>query len=426
MSAKSKGTIAGGIIWLAAILSTATSSVRSADWSGFRGPNSQGTTDDASIPTEWSDAQNLSWKVELPGRGFSSPIVVGPFVFATSYTSTENDLKDLKRNLVCIDRQTGKIAWTKSVASSSAVTRGPSFGTRHGFASHTPVSDGERVYVFFGNSGVVAFDLQGKQLWQTGVGSENAAMFGSAASPILYKDHVIVTAASESESIRALDKKSGKEVWKAEAAPLNRCYATPVIAKDAQGTDHMLISVPYELWGLNPANGKLKWFAETEVDTNSCPSVVTHEGIAYVIGGRSPGGRAAVRIGGKGDITKSNVLWSTNGGSYVPSPVLHQKHLYWVDDRGVAHCIDSATGEETNKTRLRGQFYASILLVRDKLYAVSRFNGTYVLEANPNMKQIASNQLKDESDFSASPAVSNGQLFLRSEEFLYCVQASKK
>lgn len=426
MSAKSPKTLAGNIIWLTAILSTSVSSSWSADWNRFRGPNSQGTTDDAAIPTEWSDNQHLSWKVELPGRGFSSPIVVGRFVFATSYTSTENDLKDLKRNLVCIDRQTGKITWSRSVASTVTESRGPSFGTRHGFASHTPVSDGEHVYVFFGNSGVIAFDLQGKQLWKTGVGSENASMFGSAASPILYKDHLIVTAASESESIRALDKTTGKEVWKAEAASLSRCYATPVIAQDAQGADHILVSVPYELWGLNPANGKLKWFAETEVDTNSCPSVVAHQGIAYVIGGRSPGGRAAVRIGGKGDVTKSNVVWSTNGGSYVPSPVLHQKHLYWVDDRGVAHCIDSSTGEETNRTRLPGQYYASILLVRDKLYAVSRFNGTYVLEANPKMTKIANNQFQDESDFSASPAVSNGQLFLRSEEFLYCVQSEKK
>ncbi|MEO1999824.1 MAG: PQQ-binding-like beta-propeller repeat protein [Planctomycetaceae bacterium] len=426
MSPKPQWTRVCGVVALTVCWTPVQAQLRAADWSAFRGANHQGTTADSKIPTEWSDSKNLGWKLELPGRGFSSPIVVGQSVFVTTYTSRSNDLKDLKRHLVCIDRQTGKISWSKGVESSTTQSRGASFGTRHGFASHTPVSDGERVYVFFGNSGVIAFDLQGQQLWQTGVGTESASMFGSAASPILHKDHVIVTAASESESIRALDKKTGKEVWKAEAGTLSRCYATPVIAQDAQGQDIVLISVPYELWGVNPANGKLKWYAETEVDTNSCPSVVTHDGIAYVIGGRAPGGRAAVRIGGKGDVTKSNVLWSTTGGSYVPSPVLYQSHLYWVDDRGVAHCIDATSGKETNKKRLRGQFYASMLLVRDKLYAVSRFSGTHVLEATPKLTQVASNTLDDESDFSASPAVSNGQLFLRSEKFLYCVQTTEK
>ncbi len=247
-------------------------------------------------------------------------------------------------------------------------------------------------------------------------------MFGSGASPILYKNRLIVTAAAESESIRALDKMTGKELWKSESSSLSRSYCTPVIVKNKNGEDDLVISVPYEVWSLNPDTGKLKWYAETKVDTNSCPSLVTKDGIVYVIGGRS-GGRAAIRLGGKGDVTKSNVLWSTNGGSYVSSPVLYKGNLYWINDRGVAYCVDAGTGKEVAKKRIGGQFYASLVLIKDKLYAVSRFSGTYVLDATPSLTQVAHNELSDESDFSASPAVSDGQLILRSDNYLYCLEA---
>ena len=125
----------------------------------------------------------------------------------------------------------------------------------------------------------------------------------------------------------------------------------------------------------------------------------------------------------KGDVSKSNVLWSTNGGSYVPSPVLHKGHLFWINDSGIAICVDAKTGKEVAKKRIGGQFYASAVLIKDRIYAVSRFSGTYVLEATPTLTQVAHNELSDKSDFSASPAVSDGQLILRSDEYLYCVEA---
>ena len=162
------------------------------------------------------------------------------------------------------------------------------------------------------------------------------------------------------------------------------------MVKNTKGEDELVISVPYEVWSLNPLDGKLKWYAETRVDTNSCPTVVIRDGVVYVIGGRS-GGRAAIRTGGKGDVTKSNVLWSTRGGSYVPSPVLHKGHLFWINDRGVAYCVDIKSGKELAKKRIGGQFYDSTVLIKDKIYAVSRFGGTYVLEATPELKQVAHN-----------------------------------
>ncbi|MEO2018337.1 MAG: PQQ-binding-like beta-propeller repeat protein [Fuerstiella sp.] len=395
------------------------------DWAGFRGPGSRGISDDADIPTEWNDDQNLKWRLEMPGAGYSSPIVVKDRVFVTCYTDAAGDLSSLKRHLLCIDRNSGQIQWAKVIPSTVRERPVPSFAGRPGYASHTPVSDGERVYVLFGNSGVLAFDMKGQQLWQQDVGTQSASMFGSAASPILYKDHVIVMAGSESESLRALNKLTGDEVWKTEADSFSRSYATPVIVTNQQGIAEMLLPVTSEVWSMNPDNGKLKWYAEARIDTNACPSVVADDGVAYVIGGRS-GGRTAIRLGGRKDVTESHVLWSRNGGSYVPSPVLHEGHLYWVNDKGIANCIHIRTGEETSRKRLNGQFYASIVLIGKHLYAVSRFGGTHVLEATPDLTPIAHNELTDDSDFSASPAVSDGHLFLRSDRFLYCIAADER
>ncbi|MHC4404108.1 MAG: outer membrane protein assembly factor BamB family protein [Planctomycetota bacterium] len=413
---------AAGTLLVVAVWVSPGSSLPAADWPRFRGPTSAGISSDAEIPTQWSDDDNLKWKLEMPGKGFSSPIVVGDYIFVTCYCEADGDLTNLERHLLCVHRGDGQVAWGKVVPSAAPEIRGPAFGTSHGYASHTPTSDGERVYVLFGNTGVLAFDMKGNQLWQQSVGAENAAMFGSASSPILYGDRLIITAGAESESIRALDKKTGEELWKAEASSLSRCYCTPLIVKNREGEDELLISVPYEVWSLNPDTGKLKWHAETKVDMNAVPSPITQDGICYVIGGRS-GGRAAIRLGGEHEATETNVLWSSTVGSYVSSPVLYNGHLYWFNDRGIAFCVDAETGKEVARKRLDGQFYASAVLINDKLYAVSRFDGTYVLEATPELTQVAHNRLSDESDFSGSPAVSDGQLILRSDKYLYCIEA---
>jgi outer membrane protein assembly factor BamB len=160
------------------------------------------------------------------------------------------------------------------------------------------------------------------------------------------------------------------------------------------------------------------------VDTAACPGIVVDKGIAYLVGGRS-GGRTAVQLGGKDDATKTHVKWSTTGGSYVPSPVLCEGHLYWVNDRGIVNCVDIKTGEQVGTKRLGGQFYASMVVANGTLYAVSRFGGTHVLKATPNLEEIALNKLSDDSDFSGSPAISDGQLFIRSDAALYCIQATK-
>jgi outer membrane protein assembly factor BamB len=181
-----------------------------ADWPRFRGPDGLAASADAKVPTEWGDQKNLRWKLELPGQGFSSPIVVGEYVFVTCYQGGDGDLSDLKRCLVCVDRREGKVLWSQVIPAVLPEFRSRGGFSHHGYASHTPVSDGERVYVLFGTTGVLAFDLKGTKLWQQSVGTETNARFGSASSPIVYKDLLIVTAGAESTSIRALNKKTGK------------------------------------------------------------------------------------------------------------------------------------------------------------------------------------------------------------------------
>ena len=386
------------------------------DWPSFRGPRGDGTSQDSNVPIEWSDTKNIKWKLELPGKGFSSPVVLGNKVLVTAWSGGGSDVT---RHLVCVDRAEGKVLWTKTVKGSS--DGGDSGFAYHGNASHTPVCDGERIYCMFGSSGVHVYDMDGGELWTKDVGSERLARFGSASSPILHNDTLIVTAGCESGTILGLDKKTGKELWKSNADSLSQSYSTPRIVKNAEGEDELLISVAYELWSMNPANGKLRWYAETKVDTAACPGLVTAEGVVYVVGGRG-GGRTAVRIGGKGDVSESNVVWSESGGSYVPSPVLHKGHLYWINQDGIAFVVDAKTGKQVTRKRMgRGRFYSSVTLVNDKLYAVSRFDGAYVLKATPELEQVALNKLSDDSDFSSSPAMSDGQLFIRSDKALYCI-----
>jgi outer membrane protein assembly factor BamB len=392
-------------------------SVAGNDWPRFRGPDGAAVSDDAKVPTEWGEKKNVKWKLSMPGGGMSSPIVVGNRVFVTCWS----DSGGMKRHLVCADREKGTLLWSKSVAATGSIGRGRGGMGFHGYASQTPISDGERVYVYFASSGVIAYDMEGKEVWKASVGTGNSATFGSASSPILWKDFIIVTAANESTSIFAFDRKTGKEIWKEKAGALSGCYTTPSIIKNKDGEDELIVSTTYEVWGMNPLKGKLKWYAETKVDTAACTSVVSEDSIAYVVGGRS-GGRTAVKVGGKGD-AKSNILWSKSGGDYVCSPVLYKGHLYWVSQRGIAFCVDAKTGNEVGRTRLRGNFYASMIAVNDKLYAQSRDSGTYVLEANPKMKELAHNSLGDSSDCSGSPAVSDGKLFLRSDKYLYCIAA---
>ena len=397
------------------------------DWPRFRGPNGSGIAVGAQPPTAWSDTQNLKWKTGLPGPGTSSPIVVGERVFLTCWTGTGT----VTRQLVCVSRASGRILWAKSVAGENSPDRYDGFLQEHGYASHTPASDGKNVFVYFGRGGAAAFDLDGRQLWHVKLGdSSNGKNWGSAASPVLYKETVIVTATEEARTVVALDKATGREVWRAPGSALEYVFGTPVLAGDSARPE-LVFALPDELWALNPDTGKLRWFATSGLPGNIAPSVVVGDGVVFAFGGFPQLGAVAVRTGGKGDVSGSHRLWSTRNSSYVPTPVLHEGRLYVVTDQGFALCLDAKTGEQVFKERLPGAsatgrggkpFYASAVLANGNIYAVSRRNGTFVIGAGPQFKLVAQNSLaSDATQFNATPAVSGGELFLRSDKYLYCL-----
>jgi hypothetical protein len=432
-------SLANSVRVLALLLAaTMGMTVSASDWRQFRGPNGSGiAATDAQPATTWSDSQNVKWKVALPGPGSSSPIVAGERVFITCYSgygdgSSGDTPEKLQRHLLCVERTAGKVLWDKSVA--AELPEDPYSGNlrEHGYASNTPVTDGERVFAFFGKTGVVAFDFEGRQLWKVNVGKQSSnRRWGSGASPILCQNMVIVNAAEESRSVLALDKLTGKEIWKAEVDSLELSFVTPILVECAGGRIDLALAVPGELWGLNPATGKLRWFAQTGITGNVSPSVVAAEGIVYATGGYPRQGTIAVRAGGKGDVTQTNVLWSSQNASYVPSPLVRHGHLFVVSDQGFTTCLEAKTGKLIYKECLPGvsggkPFYASVVLANEHLYAVSRRSGTFVLPATPQFALLAQNKLAgDDSDFNGTPAIVGRQLFLRSNRNLYCIEAGQ-
>ncbi|HLJ11210.1 MAG TPA: PQQ-binding-like beta-propeller repeat protein [Planctomycetaceae bacterium] len=406
------------------------------DWTRFRGPNGSAVSDDRETPVNWSATENIIWRTLLPGPGTSSPIVTGGKVFLTCYAGYGLDQKNpgspenLERILVCLDERDGKILWQQAVKGVGSEDRYSGFINLHGYASSTPATDGERVYVLFGKAGVVAFDLEGKQLWQKSVGTGSAPMgWGSAASPIVYKNLVIVNAAAESKTIFAFDGKTGQEVWKSPADSLASCWGTPVLVDVAGGKQELVIAVPFEIWGFDPDSGEFLWFSEGVKTNAACASLVSRDGIVYsVAGGPGGGGAAAVRAGGRDDVTKTHVLWNKSASTYVASPVLVGDYLFWVSDQGIAHCMSRENGEIVYKQRLAGSgtVYSSLVAAGDKLYSVTRDKGTFVLAARPEFEQLAQNQLDSDAGVcNAGPAVSNGRLLLRSNKYLYSIGGGK-
>ena len=417
------------------LLILSSSFVRAEDWPRFRGPQGNGVSTDTEAPLTWSDKDNLKWKIALPGPGSSSPIVSGNRVFLTFYSgygtnrSDVENISGLKRHLFCIDRATGKVIWEKQVKATQPEDPFRGYLTEHGYASHTPVTDGKTVFVFYGKSGALAYDAKtGKELWRVPLGtSSSSRRWGSASSPILYKDTVIINASDESETLYALHKATGKVIWKVQASGIALTFGTPGIVRSGERED-LVIAAPYEIWGMNPDKGTLRWFCEIPMDGNVSPSILADKGVVYAFGGYRTRGSVAVRAGGSDDVTKSHLIWKTRTSSYVPSPVLSDGHLYWMNEHGTAFCSDAKTGKVLYEKEIVGPsrdrpVYASPVLVNGRIYCVTRKRGTYVFAAQPEFKQLANNRIAtDDTDFNSSPAISDGQIFIRSNQFLYCIE----
>jgi outer membrane protein assembly factor BamB len=313
----------------------------------------------------------------------------------------------------------GTIEWT--IAVEPKLPEQQRIREDHGYASSTPAVDDERVYVFFGKTGALAFDHTGERLWQTDVGSKLNG-WGSATSPVLFGDLVIINASVESDSLVALDKKTGDEVWR--AGRIREAWNTPVLVKTEDGKTELVVAVAQKILGFDPQTGKELWSCKSEINSYIAPSVVADNCIVYSVGGRT-NGSLAVRAGGRGDVTDSHRLWTGKKGSNVTSPIYHDGHLYWMNDRsGIAFCADAKTGEIVYEERPRpeiGQVYASPVLVDGKIYYLGRGGTTFVVAAKPKWEVLAVNDRLERGVYNASPAVADGRLYLRTDKHLYCI-----
>ena len=390
------------------------------EWRQFRGPGGNGFSAERNLPLKWSSTNNLSWKAKLPGPGASSPIVLGERVYLTCYSGywenqqAPGDMDDLRLHLVCCSAKSGKTIFDRKLKPTLPESRRV---RDHGYAAATPVTDGRMLYVFFGKSGVYSFDLEGTQQWNTKVGSRTHG-WGCGTSPVLYRDLVIVNASVESGSLVALNKNSGKEVWRAPG--MRSSWNTPNLVQTADGKTELVVSVRGRILGFDPQNGNQLWFCDG-VQDYVCPSVISQNGIAYVIGGRSSVA-IAIRSGGRGDVTETHVQWRARAGANVCSPVIVNGHMYWVSDRNrSAYCVNIENGKVVHSRRFRAQPYASAVAGDGKVYIVTRSGGTFVMAAKPSFKQLAHNKLDDKTRFNASPAIANGKLYVRSNQYLYCI-----
>ncbi len=403
-----------------------------ADWPQFRGPTADGVSSDSRLPLTWSEKENLVWRTELPGPGSSSPIISGDKVFLTSYSGYGIDVREpgdmalLKRHALCLDKKTGRILWNREITTD--LPNKPFTGTyitTHGYASSSAVTDGKGVFFFMGNAGVHAFTMEGEPVWNVSVG-EKAHDWGAGSSPILFGDLLIVNAALESNQLLALDRKTGKMVWSATGFPAS--WNTPTIVR-VDGHDELVLNASGKLRAFDPLTGRELWNCVSIKAAELCPSVVAHDGVIFVIG--HPGGQSqAVKAGGSGDVSNTHLLWQAQKGSNVGSPVYRDGHLYFINDsRGVATCLDAKTGAVVYEQPLasrqrRDRWYSTPLLAGDRIYCVGRETGTYVLAAKPQFEVLATNVIADDASISnASPAVSDGRIFLRSNKFAYCFGA---
>ncbi len=395
------------------------------DWAQYRGPETRSVQNSPNLPDEWSDDAGIFWRAELPGRGSSSPIVVGDRVFVTAYSgygispTDRGQVGNLRYHVICKDRQTGKTIWQRNIKGSPLTQRLNDTLLGHGFASSTPATDGERVYVFLGATGVFAFDMNGELAWQQNVGVQ-FYFFGSSASLTTFQDLVIVNASVENKTIYAFDRKTGKGVWKID--DIDRCYSMPVFGKAPDGSIEMIVSEEDLVHGYDPATGKELWRCDG-VHNYIIAVPAVRNGICYCNGGLERQ-MMAIKLGGREDVTQTHKLWEVPFGGNVGSPLLHDEVIYVPNDNGILESYDAETGKRLKRVRTgtKTRIYGNLLLVNDKIYIPLQDEGVLIVEANEKMKEIRRNRIAtDPASVHASIAPNGDRLFMRTDGFLYCI-----
>jgi outer membrane protein assembly factor BamB len=393
------------------------------NWPGFRGPGRQGISGETKVPISWSATDNIAWKTAIEGRGWSSPIVFGDRVFVTTATEEGQSYR-----LICLDRKTGAILWNNEILRQKAAA-GHANNT---FATATPVTDGTAVFVLAADGTLAAVSFEGKVLWKYQE-FEYFSEHGLGMSPILYNDMLIVALDHTNPGsnnkpglydpwdkavILALDKQSGQVRWKGKRGMSRVGYAVPGVLKVGDA-DQLISPAGDVVQGFDLKSGQLIWTA-TNPGYSTVPSVVIGEGLVFACSGFVDGVLRAVRPDGKGDVTQTHIAWETKDDvPRIPSLLYVRPNLYSLSETGVLRCLEAATGKDVWRQRIGGKFSASPVWADGKLYLLSESGKTIVAEAAPQYKLLAQNELNEKC--CASPAISQGNLFIRSEKALYCI-----
>lgn len=421
------------------------------NWPQWRGPGGRGISDERPLPSEWSASENIAWKAPLEGLGISTPVVWGDHVFVTSQigrgileggshpTLARGEERDAERPLgesrgateedhrvvfllEAFDRRDGSRLWEYRLDAEPARDELPPVHRKHNLASPSPVTDGERVYAWFGTGQLVALDFDGKRVWGRHLAKEYAPFeinWGHASSPTLYQDLLILQCDHEPASyLLALDKRTGKEVWKVDRGRGVSSYSTPFVAPGPD-RDELIVNASERVDAYDPATGKHLWYAG-EPNRFPIPVPSYEDGVLYMSRGYRSGPYMAVRTGGSGDVNRTHVLWRVpTGAPYVSSLVHYRGLIYMVNGAGVVLCVDAKTGERVWQERVGGIFTASPIAGDGKIYLLSENGETIVLAAGREPRVLARNAIGER--IVASPAVADGQLFIRTDEHLLCI-----
>lgn len=385
------------------------------NWPRWRGPGGGAVSSEQGLAFHWTTTRHIAWKVEIPGEGSSSPIVWGPRVFVTS---AQED--GTRRQLHCLHTDTGERLWTREIIDDDPEIT----SSLTGHAAPTPVTDGKHVVAFFGNAGLVAYNFEGEQLWRRDFG-EFESELGIASSPILVGDHVIQVCDHDGKYYRTfdsfmicLDVATGRQIWKTHRRGLERSWSTPVLVPVGDQGHELVVNAQDELRGYSPETGELLWQVRGMMGWVT-PSPVYADGLVFATSGKD-GPLQAIRPGGQADVTSTHVAWQhERGGPYVCSPLVYQGRLYVLDEMGIMNCYRAKTGQRLFRQRLAGKFTASAVAADGHLLVTNEAGKTYVLAAADDFRLVAENQLVE--GCLASPAISQGKLFLRSEHHLWCV-----
>lgn len=411
---------------------SAVSSAVAENWPGWRGPQGDGTSSETDVPVSWDGVtgENIAWKTAVPGVGHGSPIVWEDRILLVSCLEQQQ-----QRILLCLDRATGDILWQTVVSESILETR----HRLNSYASGTPATDGKTIYVSFlmadghevpapnvgaprpvtpGEILVAAYDFNGKELWRATPGTFISA-HGFCSSPVIYEDLLIINGDHDGESyIAALDRATGKTVWKTPREHKTRSYCTPII-RDVAGKTQMVLSGSMRIVSLDPRTGQRFWHVEGPTE-QFVASMVFDGSQFFMVAGYPTDHVMSIKPDGTGDVTDTHVAWhSTEVKCYVPSPVVVGKQLFVADDRGTANCYDTATGKRIWRDRLGKHYSASLITANNRVYFLADDGITKVVQAGDAPEVIHENPLGEYAF--ASPAISNGQLFIRGEKHLFAI-----